>query len=246
LRAKEPPISSLYRVIGNPELAHILWDICDIKSMLQLGATNREIYAALKNYMQRAYDINSLLSRFFPDPDVFRVLQRRSATLIGGSHPLQFFARTLFSDKPLDLYLYPGRERELGAYLLSLGYTFVPRKSQMSKGRYFLKQDAGAYSPDPRPAAYPNRMEREEVYTLEWDDELEHGVYEEDESRQSPMTEHSAFNMLGVRRAYSFVKNDEEKLLIRILVSNRSPMETILNTSQSSTFLTPHNIEYRN
>ena len=55
--------------------------------------------------MIHKYIINNHLSRFFPDPIVFRSLQARTANLVSGSNALQFSDRTSYEEADTDVYV---------------------------------------------------------------------------------------------------------------------------------------------
>jgi hypothetical protein len=118
------------QIFGNSDLAYLILAACDAATMLQLGVVNRAMHSILQSYMQTAFSINHLLSRFFPDPDMFRIIQGKTATLICGTQVLQFFDRSDSVDSDLELLLFPGRKREIAQFLAESGYEFVPRRNQ--------------------------------------------------------------------------------------------------------------------
>jgi hypothetical protein len=77
---------------------------------MRMRLVSRAMHDNFKSYVRRTININRILKRFFPEPDVFRVLQRQTGTLISGSQALQFFDRTFYPESDLDLFLFPGRE----------------------------------------------------------------------------------------------------------------------------------------
>lgn len=228
-------VKAVDQVFTNSDLVYLILAACDAAAMLQLGGVNRTMHSILQLYMQTAFSIDHLLSRFFPDPDMFRILQRKTATLIGGSQALHFFDRSSDSDSGLDLFLFPGRERDIADFLMGLGYIFMPHKSQLSP-QSFAEEDARAYSVDPRPKLYPNDWIREDVFTLECLDSLAANYLCESDNADD-------FERLGitpgVHRSYSFVKETDEgqSLRVSLVVTSSSPIETILNTSTLCAFL---------
>lgn len=76
--------------------------------------------------------MNASLARFFPDPLGFRSLQARTGTLVSGSFALQFFDRAFYPNTNLDVYVYSQHRREVGNWVLTMGYTFIPSQRQAS------------------------------------------------------------------------------------------------------------------
>jgi hypothetical protein len=223
------------QIFGNSDLAYLILAACDAATMFQLGAVNRAMHSILQSYMQTAFSINHLLSRFFPDPDMFRIIQRKTATLICGTQVLQFFDRSDSVDSDLELLLFPGREREIAQFLEESGYEFAPRRNQMLS---FAEEDARAYHDDLRPLSYPNDWIRESVFRLSLEDSIfggdlghsEGGITSEDEDEDEEQGVQS-----GVHRSYFFVKEGSQgqRLRVQLLVTSSSPFETILTTSAS-------------
>ncbi|KAJ3011305.1 hypothetical protein NUW54_g2217 [Trametes sanguinea] len=100
------------------------------RTLLLLARTCHKARDAVREYMAQAFDINATLSRFFDDPIGFRCIQARTGTLIAGSVALQFFDRTFYPSSDLDLYVYPQHRREVGLWLIQMGYHFSPSRGQ--------------------------------------------------------------------------------------------------------------------
>jgi hypothetical protein len=217
--------ASRARVLSNSDTMQRILTACDTGDLTRLGLVDRAMNAMLKSYMLSAYHIDRLLSRYFPQPETFRLLQRQTASLISGAQALHFFDRTAGPELPLDLFLFAGREREVGQYLLSVGYAFVPSDDQLTS---FLEEDARAYSPDPRPLSYPKMNWGEAVVVRPlWD---------------LPMPSNGDDGILadcGINRLYHFVKSgsEEDKIQIRLFVSRVSPIASILLYNHSSASL---------
>lgn len=196
--------------------------------MLHLSRIDKATYTIYQSYFRRTFNIDHFLLHFFPDPDIFRVLQHHTATLISGAQALYFFERSVDLTAPLDLYLFPGRERDIGRYLLGIGYEFLPSRDQLPD---FVDQDARGYRVDPRPEAYPMAMWREGVYGVMHEDD---DPDTDDEDLTFPRVP-----LRGVRHLYEFVKHHAsrhpgDKLAVRLVVCGRAPIETILNTFKTS------------
>lgn len=116
--------------------------------LIRLSLTCRAMYKAVKLYMAKAFNVNTLLRRFFSSPEDFRTLQARTQTLISGSVALQFFDRSFYPESDLDLYAPYRTFRDVGNWLLGHGYTFSPYPQQA-----LTWQEASTYPLVP--AGYP-------------------------------------------------------------------------------------------
>ena len=99
-------------------------------SLFCLKCTCKTAQAAVDSYFGRAFNINRHLLRFFDNPQDFRSLQARTATLISGSNALQFFNRTIYADSDLDLYTFYEHRLEVGQWLIQNGFAFRPTSKQ--------------------------------------------------------------------------------------------------------------------
>ncbi|KAI0722521.1 hypothetical protein C8Q76DRAFT_645374 [Earliella scabrosa] len=104
-------------------------------ALLRLSRTCRTAYSAVSIYTRAAYNIDRLLSRFFPSSlalhphlharaRAFRSLQARTGTLVSGSVALQFFDRVVWHESDLDLYVHMRHRREVGVWLMAEGYKY--------------------------------------------------------------------------------------------------------------------------
>ncbi|EIW56989.1 uncharacterized protein TRAVEDRAFT_81046, partial [Trametes versicolor FP-101664 SS1] len=100
------------------------------QDFLRLYRTCRLARDVVATFIKVAFDVNATLKRFVPDPLAFRSLQARTGTLISGSIALQFFDRAVYPESDLDLYVHSQHRREVGMWLLSMGYTFFPSRRQ--------------------------------------------------------------------------------------------------------------------
>ena len=66
------------KILTNDLLFEVIFDACSSPSLVRVSHTCRTAYAAVQTYMVLAFDVNVLLSRYFPDPLEFRILQRRT------------------------------------------------------------------------------------------------------------------------------------------------------------------------
>ncbi|CAL1699943.1 unnamed protein product [Somion occarium] len=127
--------SSLFlnRIITNDLLYTNVFAYCTPASLFRLARVCKAVHDAVKDYIQRAFNLNKLLSRFFIDPIAFRRMQQSTSTLISGSTALQFFDRSFYPDSDLDLYVPMKFRLYVGQWLMGVGYTFVPNSSQSAK-----------------------------------------------------------------------------------------------------------------
>lgn len=118
------------KIITNDLIFDLIFFYASPGSLIRLSWTCRMCLAAVKSYLSRAYNINRHLSRFFPDPLAFRSLQAKTGTLISGSSALQYFDRTFYPESDLDIYIPMRFKAEVGEWLLSIGYNFIPNSTQ--------------------------------------------------------------------------------------------------------------------
>ena len=96
------------------------------KQFLDLRKLCHATHGSVSRYMERVFDIDRRLHRFFPDTQSFRRMQALTSTLISGSFALQYFDRTFYSRSDLDLYVHLHHRRTVGRWVLNAGYTFCP------------------------------------------------------------------------------------------------------------------------
>ncbi|KAI0715462.1 hypothetical protein C8T65DRAFT_144725 [Cerioporus squamosus] len=113
-----------------PPIADSIFSFSSPMTILRIGRTCRVAKQAVRHYFKRAFNVNRLLIRFFPDVLAFRTLQSRTGTLISGSVALQFFDRDFYPSSDLDLYVHMRHRREVGRWLLQYGYRFAPSSNQ--------------------------------------------------------------------------------------------------------------------
>jgi hypothetical protein len=228
------PWGLIEAVLLNADLAHCILARCELPcTIFRYGCLNHQTHEILQSYMKSAFSIDRLLLRFFPDPAKFRAIQRSTNTLISGSTALQFFARTLWPESDLDLYLWPGREAMLARYLIDAGYHFSPNKVQRPS---FDEEDSTTYYADPRPDQWPVVSWRGFLEITErgsWPDDSEDLSADEDYERNG--------GPRGLQRVYTFLKdepNSPGKLLkVQLLVARRSPVEAIFAFHSSTLVL---------
>ncbi|KAF7794275.1 hypothetical protein EIP86_005408 [Pleurotus ostreatoroseus] len=118
------------KILTNDLIFQILFDACSAASLLRLSRTCRIARGAVQYYIPRAFDVNALLKRYFPNPLEFRALQRRTNALVSGSTALQFFLRERYPGADLDIYVDDAMSEEVARWVLAQGYTFKPSSFQ--------------------------------------------------------------------------------------------------------------------
>ena len=119
-------------ILSEDSLGDSILDHCSPKSLIRLLRTSHTIRKAVTKYMEKTFNIEKILSRYFTNPSSFRFLQACTGTLISGSTALQFFDRAFYPESDLDLYVSKAWRVEVGRFLLQSGYTFVPYTRQRS------------------------------------------------------------------------------------------------------------------
>lgn len=117
---------------GRRHVSSALFASFSAQSLLRFSRTCQDARAMVTEYIKDTFSVHTTLVRFFPDPSGFRSLQARTGTLISGSVALQFFDRAFYPTSDLDLYVHSKHRREVGLWLLSMGYTFTPSRGQDS------------------------------------------------------------------------------------------------------------------
>ncbi|PBK97197.1 hypothetical protein ARMGADRAFT_1009255 [Armillaria gallica] len=100
-----------------------------------LGKADKAKKAAVELFF--ASQLKKLLSRYFTKEEAnkFRLLQAEFGVLISGSSGVQFFECVRYPDSDLDLYVEHKHCHAIGQFLLTAGYTFIPR--EMQKGGFY-------------------------------------------------------------------------------------------------------------
>lgn len=95
---------------------------------------NKEAHYAVSSFNRQAYRIEHILLPYFSEEEIsiFRLVQRKTDTLISGSAALQFFDLCVFPDSDLDLYVVREWDRVmlLAGFLTSIAYEYLPRSDQ--------------------------------------------------------------------------------------------------------------------
>lgn len=127
-----PCATHIHKSIGTSE--NLIFSCLSALDLIRFSFTCRKAHQCVKDYNKVAYNIQNLLSQYFPESriDTFHELQAKTGTLISGSTALQFFERLRFEGSDLDLYVEAKNVRDLCYFLKDCGYLFYPRERQDS------------------------------------------------------------------------------------------------------------------
>lgn len=118
------------RLISNPIILDCILSYCTSGTIFRISRTCSSSRVAIFSYIQRAFNINRHLSRYFSDPVGFRLLQSRTGTIISGSNALQFLDRSFYPESDLDVYVPWKQLRDLARWVINDGYVFEPNTTQ--------------------------------------------------------------------------------------------------------------------
>ena len=130
------------RVLTDPSITTILFDLCPVVVLVQLLKTSHRLRNAVNAYIAQAFTVDRIISRYFEDPSSFRSMQAHTATIISGSAALQFFDRSSYPGSDLDLYVPILGAEKLTCFIIENGYTFVPHFGQKSTLKDALEESA--------------------------------------------------------------------------------------------------------
>ncbi|KAF8185704.1 hypothetical protein BJ912DRAFT_972907 [Pholiota molesta] len=118
--------------------------------LFKYGKTCKHIHSIVESYIRRRFQIDKLLATYFTPSQIadFRRLQASTGMLISGSTALQFFNRVVYPDSDLDVYVEHAYREDIGLWLLSIGYKYVPYPTSNSK----TFQDDLDLNPDTTPS----------------------------------------------------------------------------------------------
>ncbi|KAI0325803.1 hypothetical protein GY45DRAFT_1329831 [Cubamyces sp. BRFM 1775] len=205
----QPP-KGVVRALESHTIYGYIFAHCSPRSLLRFRRVSRAAHEAVRDYMERAFNVNKRLSRFFRDPIAFRSLQARTAAVISGSFALQFFDRTYYPESDLDIYTHPERSfLDVGLYLKSEGYTFEPCSWQLANWR--AEVDRLCARMNARPEALEDENEVTELY-----------------------------DMRGTRAVYTFIRESSPGTAapttrkVQIIVARSTPLRALLDFHSTS------------
>ncbi|KAE8452790.1 hypothetical protein EG329_013062 [Mollisiaceae sp. DMI_Dod_QoI] len=120
---REPLFSRTWRdLFLNYTIFEIICTHLNPRDLFALRATTKQLSKSFYTLFKTQWNINRSLSRFSRDPVRFRSMMAQCDALISGSFALQFFARTVWMDADLDIYVqsYPTKNAAVfGDYLIA-------------------------------------------------------------------------------------------------------------------------------
>jgi hypothetical protein len=121
---------------------HLILDHLPPKALLHYGTTSKAMRSIYKKYMEYAFNIQTRLLLFFSlsEIPIFRLFQSTHGIVISGSFAVQFFARVVYENSDLDLYVEHQHGYKLCAWLIDIGFTCIS-SSNFTKQYYTGKQD---------------------------------------------------------------------------------------------------------
>ncbi|KAK0474462.1 hypothetical protein EDD18DRAFT_1457450 [Armillaria luteobubalina] len=98
--------------------------------VISFGRVDRKRRTIVESYFWSEFI--QLMVSYFSEKELleFRLIQAKTGTLISGSTVVQFLERTIYPGSDLDIYTPFRYGREVGEFLLKIGYEFRPRASQ--------------------------------------------------------------------------------------------------------------------
>ncbi|KAF7977180.1 hypothetical protein HWV62_4625 [Athelia sp. TMB] len=88
--------------------------------------TCKAAHDCVHEYRLSAFNINTHLQHFLPDPIEFRSMQARTGTIISGSNVVQFMDRVRYDEADLDIYVNPGHTIAVGKHMVETqGYRLI-------------------------------------------------------------------------------------------------------------------------
>ena len=124
----DPPTREIVaQMFGRAPVYDAIFSCLTPLALARMASVNRNIRMGVKDFQERAYNINKLLQHFFDDPLAFRSLMACTHLVISGSFALQFFDRSFYYHSDLDLYVHPNNSIvDIGRHLVQEGYSFIP------------------------------------------------------------------------------------------------------------------------
>ncbi|KAF7970270.1 hypothetical protein HWV62_24454 [Athelia sp. TMB] len=114
-----------------PHVSEVMLANVDPSDVANFQQTCKTANNAVQGFRNVAFSITRFLERFLKHPDLFRAMQARTGTVIGGTMALAFFSREHHDDDSVDIYVNPGHSYEVARHLIDTqGYVFQPFGSQ--------------------------------------------------------------------------------------------------------------------
>ncbi|KAF7976042.1 hypothetical protein HWV62_7946 [Athelia sp. TMB] len=125
-KAVDPFNNFFMFTVSQPTVYKPIFNYSTPGTMYSVGRTCKAAQTCVLQYQLSAFNINTHLARFLPDPIEFRSMQARTGTIISGSNALQFMDRVHYRDADLDIYVNPGHGSIVGTHMVKVqGYRVV-------------------------------------------------------------------------------------------------------------------------
>ncbi|PBK97168.1 hypothetical protein ARMGADRAFT_1162118 [Armillaria gallica] len=113
-----------------PEVYALILSYLSPLDVIRFGGVDQKRKTIVESYFWSEFI--QLMVSYFSEKELleFRLIQVKTGTLISGSTALQFLQRTTYPNSDLDIYTPFRYGREVGEFLLRIGYQFCPRASQ--------------------------------------------------------------------------------------------------------------------
>ncbi|KAF7976046.1 hypothetical protein HWV62_7954 [Athelia sp. TMB] len=127
-------IKAMMDCFNIPELMRVVLADCSTNEIISFRKTCKIANKAVHGFELVAFNIDWLLKRFLDSPDMFRKMQARTGTVIGGTTALAFFERTTHEEASMDIYVNPGHSYEVARHLTDMqGFSYHPFGSANSQ-----------------------------------------------------------------------------------------------------------------
>jgi hypothetical protein len=114
---------------GGIDFVFLVLSYWPIISILRLKSVNFLLKCLVDGYCRCRWDIDSFLLNWFKNPMDFRAKLAQCDGIVSGSQVLQFLDRTHYIDSDFDIFLRPEGALEMGRWLQTCGYVYLPSSS---------------------------------------------------------------------------------------------------------------------
>ena len=94
--------------------------------LARVARTSKGFHEIVDSFARRAYNLDSFLLLFLPDPRSFRKIQFSTGAIISGSSVFRFFTRLQLSEVAMDVFVGSRFKGQVGDWLLSNGFEYRP------------------------------------------------------------------------------------------------------------------------
>lgn len=199
----------VYQLLDRDSIYDSIFDNLSPGNIFRVGRTSSFSRQAVRDYKSRAWDINKHLRRYFTDPIGFRALQAQTSAIISGSSAVQFLDRDFYPASDLDLYVDIKNAAAVCAWIEEhggKGYSFIPTATQRESGRNTPKEILNNF--------IENMAANDNTEPFYW-------------------SEYERNALKSVLNFWSQANAGSRRVNIQVIVSNASPMASILGFHSS-------------